>query len=323
VHGLYDGTHLVIAAHDPKSQRDLGVRHEGRSELDGELVAIAQGRAVVGLGMAQRCRELSLSEHHRKRIATFGQEAFVRQVRVVENSRKKHNPGGVDVLKSNVDRNLKERWARFEKLLAIDELHDVRAGYPSLLRGVDLAATVRPPPMREKPSATSLRLARRSLGLLALAGLSAGCPSGGNIPNPDEHLAAQSCAAPEIFAEGCEGALCHTPQENGQVTGVIDLISVGFEHDLIDRPSDYSAVDDPSACPPAGTELIIDTADPEASLIITKTAGGHACGLPMPPPGYPPLGAAAIECIRAWAQDLALSASGADEAGRSPGDGSP
>jgi len=168
-----------------------------------------------------------------------------------------------------------------------------------------------------------MRLAGRSIALLALTGLSAGCPSGGSIPNPDEHLAAQGCSAPEIFATGCEGALCHTPTADGHVTGVIDLISVGFEDDLIDRPSDYSAVDDPSVCPPVGTELIIDTADPGSSLIIGKTAGGHACGLPMPPPGYEQLSPAAIECIRAWALELAASGAASPTGGSSGQDGTP
>jgi len=135
-----------------------------------------------------------------------------------------------------------------------------------------------------------------------------GCPTGGQLSDPNDHLGEHSCDAPQLFLTSCAGSVCHSPDANGNVVGEIDLVTPGFEADLIDRPSDYSAVEDSDACPPAGAELIVNTASPEASLLIRKTSGGHACGLPMPPPGYAPLSEVDLECIRQFT--LALAAQG-------------
>jgi|SRR5688572_27677827 len=169
--------------------------------------------------------------------------------------------------------------------------------------------------MKAMRSKAGARITRRWAGLVLSPLLLLGCPAGGKLSNPEEHLAAQNCDTPQIFRDNCAGSVCHTPAPNGSVTGVIDLVSPGFEAALVDRPSDYSAVDDATDCPAPGTELIVSTADPEASLLIGKTTGDHACGLSMPPPGYPALSPAALECIRSWTIDLGESSTGTAGAG--------
>jgi len=178
------------------------------------------------------------------------------------------------------------------------------------LRDVDLTATVRRPAMRKRVLAARARSIPRGLWLVLFPLWLQACPSGGRLTDVDEHLAAQTCDTPQIFQTSCSGVLCHTPGPSGNVTGVIDLVTPGFEAALIDKPSDYSAVDDDSTCPAPGTELIVDTADPLASLLITKTTGDHACGLPMPPPEYDQISDADKDCIRSWTIELAESAGG-------------
>jgi hypothetical protein len=168
VNRLHDGAHLAVTAHDAKAERDFGIGHHRGGQFDVDLVAVAQRGTVVGLGMTQGRGELLFPQHSGQGKTAICQETFVCEVRVVENSRKKYDPGGIDILKSNIDRNLEEWWASFEEVLPIEELHGDARGYSSLLRGVDLAATVRPPPMREQPLGTNRRWARRSTGLFAL-----------------------------------------------------------------------------------------------------------------------------------------------------------
>lgn len=146
MHRLHRCAHLAVAPHDAKSERDLRIRDQGQHELDPELVAVANRRPIVRFGMTQRCSELTVTEHDWKGEADLCQKAFVGEMRVVEDPGKEHDAGSIDVLKSNIDRDLEKRWPRFEELLAVEELHGRAEGYPD-----SCVASTRLPPCRRAP----------------------------------------------------------------------------------------------------------------------------------------------------------------------------
>jgi len=130
---------------------------------------------------------------------------------------------------------------------------------------------------------------------LALGGLFAsGCLSGGTLENADEHLAVSGpCDAKPIFEASCAGSLCH---QAGNVESPHDFVSPGVESRLYD----FAPVK--SDC---STEKIINSANPDSSLMITKINGTHNCGEGMPVP-YPTtaLSARDLACVESWVNEL-------------------
>jgi hypothetical protein len=53
-------------------------------------------------------------------------------------------------------------------------------------------------------------------------------------------------------------------------------------------------------------ELLVNTADPMASLMIKKLDGTQSCGTVMPQARFPGTTTADDACIRAWALELAM-----------------
>jgi hypothetical protein len=119
------------------------------------------------------------------------------------------------------------------------------------------------------------------------------------------------------MAKGCGTIACH----GGVAPPLLELIAPGVEARLINVPATYEAAE--GLCPPTA-ELLIDTADPMASLLVKKLDGTQTCGDPMPQLMIMGFTDADKACIRSWALELAMNGSGAGGttgAGGMPGAG--
>jgi hypothetical protein len=130
-----------------------------------------------------------------------------------------------------------------------------------------------------------------------------GCPTGGTLEDPDRFVGGTSCDAKALLQERCAGSICH---EGNDALGGVDLVADGVEARLVGVPASYENVEtNPEDCPTNSPELLIDPNNVEASLLLTKLLGTHACGDPMPIPNPPGLTEAEIECLTQWARGLA------------------
>jgi hypothetical protein len=122
----------------------------------------------------------------------------------------------------------------------------------------------------------------------------------------------------------CQGSVCHgQPGLASTITlgAGLDLFTADRETVLVNKEASYIGVLDPENCPTPG-ELLIDTANPMASLILTKlTEGAHACGSLMPSAGT--IDAMQMACVQEWviAVATAASASAGVEAAQQQGNG--
>jgi hypothetical protein len=104
------------------------------------------------------------------------------------------------------------------------------------------------------------------------------------------------------------------------VGGGLDLFVATRDTDFVDKPATYQGVVDPENCP-ATPELIINSANPAASLMLTKLNGTYSCGTVMPQVGE--LAAADLQCITDWVNCVAggAAASGGLDAAQQTGIG--
>jgi hypothetical protein len=114
--------------------------------------------------------------------------------------------------------------------------------------------------------------------------------------------------------EYCGGSTCHDVGAQALGSGLelwnrqtIQMVD-GIEARIVDLPATYNNVLSPETCP-GEPELIVNTADLEASLILKKLMGTQTCGDEMPKFPYPEWGATnnpgpqrdeLVACIRAW-----------------------
>lgn len=146
---------------------------------------------------------------------------------------------------------------------------------------------------------------------LVLSLLVAGCLDGAELDNAAEFKAPDistgTCDPTDIFADRCSGSICHGAGDAGPPGGGVELIAAGFESGLVDQPASYPNLSD---CPTTA-ELLIDSSDPSASLMLKKLTGTHSCGDGMPVP-YPVTALSDDEyaCVELWVNDLAAQAGG-------------
>jgi hypothetical protein len=82
----------------------------------------------------------------------------------------------------------------------------------------------------------------------------------------------------------CQGIICHgAPGTAPAITlgAGLDLFGADRVSKLINRPAKYTAVANPEACPTT-PELLINSQNPAASLMVTKLQGTQLCGEVMP-----------------------------------------
>ncbi|HEY6727108.1 MAG TPA: hypothetical protein VI197_23905 [Polyangiaceae bacterium] len=95
----------------------------------------------------------------------------------------------------------------------------------------------------------------------------------------------------------CSGPSCHG-NVNQQYSDAFWLFSPARSTELLNRPA---------AAAGCSAELIIDTVDPEASLLITSLRGTSPCGIEMPK-GFALSSPEQQACIEEWALGLAVAA---------------
>ena len=95
---------------------------------------------------------------------------------------------------------------------------------------------------------------------------------------------------------------CIFPSVRTLLGAGLDLFRPDRETWLVNRAATYAGVSDASACP-AVPELLVDSENPEESLILEKIEGRQSCGLREPMVGE--LADADQQCITDWVLWLA------------------
>jgi hypothetical protein len=117
----------------------------------------------------------------------------------------------------------------------------------------------------------------------------------------------------------CDGIVCHgapgVASDASFLGSGLDLFSPTRETDLVNKPATYRDVpeaDLPYCSEPP--ELLIDSANPAASLIVTKLYEGmYSCGAAMPASEMEAITDADRQCISDWVACLGTeAASGAE-----------
>jgi hypothetical protein len=147
-----------------------------------------------------------------------------------------------------------------------------------------------------------------SIPLVAL-GL-AGCP--GSLEDPERFALADGSACLDVpttllGAKCATGAGCHVAEAPG---GDLDLVSPGLAARLVDVPAS-------STC---GGTLLVDSSDPEASLLYQKVLDSAPCGSRMPLGGAP-LVDVERACLLEWITELDASSSATTTTTTSAGGG--
>ena len=132
----------------------------------------------------------------------------------------------------------------------------------------------------------------RLLGRLMLAGVACmllACP--GRIEDPDVLFGAGDCSVftPRFIANRCATSGCHSAVD---MEGELDLESADIVQRLLDQPSSDTACGG----------LLIDSADPTASLMLTKLENPPPCGDRMPLLDRAPT-AFETTCMLEWLQE--------------------
>jgi hypothetical protein len=108
----------------------------------------------------------------------------------------------------------------------------------------------------------------------------------------------------------CQGSICHgSPGIPSALTlgGGLDLFAEDRNTALVDRPATYQGVANTEACP-AVPELLVDTENPNDSLIIKKIEGRQACGASEPITLVEAFSDENRQCITDWVLWLATGA---------------
>lgn len=163
--------------------------------------------------------------------------------------------------------------------------------------------------------------------ILASAWVLMACPSGGRLQNGELHEETVACPdTGELLTTYCAGSACHSPRPNRDPStpkGGVDLTTPGGISAMVDAQATYPDIE--SSCPSGSNkELLINTSNPEKSLLYLKLTGQQTCGQAMPLSGAQPT-AYEMYCLKQWALDLGKnppSGSGggsSSQGGASPG----
>jgi hypothetical protein len=155
-----------------------------------------------------------------------------------------------------------------------------------------------------------LRLPSRSLSrlgtgwafIIAAGAAAVACP--GSLHDPSIHF--PECDVPAVLDRHCSGSICHSSADVSPNVVAPDLTSSGAGQLLLDKPATYDRVKDELNCPDP-PELLVDTQNPEQSLLLKKLEGSHACGDRMPLTGTA-LANDELECLVEWVMGLAAGA---------------
>lgn len=157
------------------------------------------------------------------------------------------------------------------------------------------------------------------LALLSLSGVACG---GGSLDNADGFTgggpgvgggsgtgastgtggAGTYCDAQPILQTKCGTFTCHGDP------GRASLVTTDFNNppegvtvgqNLLDRPANYELASNAEACPPAGSEMVINSANAEESVLLRRVLGTQSCGDTMPSE-TDRLSEADIQCLREW-----------------------
>lgn len=143
--------------------------------------------------------------------------------------------------------------------------------------------------------------------LLIVAGVLQGCPTGASLDNAEEHLAYKpeidTCDAEPLFEEECSGSICHSSKADGTVAGGVNLDPPGVGARLLNQPATYPKLEG-DGCPEV-PELLVNSAEPEKSLLMLKLRDEQTCGDGMPHPyRTSKLSPSEMACVEAWMAEL-------------------
>lgn len=142
------------------------------------------------------------------------------------------------------------------------------------------------------------------------SGASTTAPSGGSSTTGG----ANYCDPTPIMATTCNGVICHgspgkPAMHNTDLFNAPAGQTVG--QTLIGKPANYNLIADPTPCPTANPELLINASAPAESLILKKIMGTHTCGVRMPNKSDgTTLTQAEIDCFVDWVNGTITDAGG-------------
>jgi hypothetical protein len=145
------------------------------------------------------------------------------------------------------------------------------------------------------------------------AGAAAATTTGGGGPTCDLDAAMLTC----------QGVICHgSPGVASALTlgAGLDLFTADRDTALLNAPATYAGVADPEMCP-TSPELLIDAANPDASLLLTKLNNTYSCGASMPVTQVEKFTSVELECVTAWVHFVAGGAAAASVIGAAQGAG--
>lgn len=143
--------------------------------------------------------------------------------------------------------------------------------------------------------------------LFSVAAILTACPFGSVLDNPAEQDAAhyqppRDDCIDTLLPDRCGGSGCHGPDDQGIIEGGIDLVSPGVDARVVDQPARYPGL---SGCP-SPPELLVNSTNSAASLILSKVYDTAACGEGMPVPiGLVALKGEDLVCLENWVNRLA------------------
>lgn len=131
----------------------------------------------------------------------------------------------------------------------------------------------------------------------------------------------QYCDPTPIMVEACSGVVCHGSVGKAPFSGT-DLFNAPtgqtLGQSLINKPANYNLVADPTSCPQATPELLINPGAPSESLILKKIIGTQACGVKMPNVTNGDLTQAEIDCFVNWVNGVITESGGTVTTGGTP-----
>ncbi len=182
------------------------------------------------------------------------------------------------------------------------------------------------------------------MGIAAQVGLSVvglfltGCPVGAELDQPERYdpsitMPVQPSGSSTtggspacdftVAMTTCQGSICHgSPGVASALTlgAGLDLFTADRDSKLIDAQATYTGVADPENCPTT-PELLINSANPDASLMLAKVNGTYSCGASMPVTQVEKFTSVELDCVTAWVYYLAGGNAAASVLGADQGAG--